>query len=234
MSSFSIGQMNQFGDAFEAVGGNTKHLTCLGQSPVILENLLKVLDGQAVFQLSEAPAPVLFSFEKNEHGHVILTFTGLDLVGVEEIGRLESANYRVGDYAKSCFRSMKKDGYDKKHRLVAGQEYKVALMPGREIEHDRDRTTDALRRRGMNHYGYGEPLAGLIPRVRETLSDKQMEELDIWYVAALHDPITDSDGSPDVLDSRRRDGGRQVDASWDDPDDQWDDCGAFVFPVSAR
>lgn len=53
MSSFSIGQMNQFGDALEAVGGNAKHLTRLGQTPAILENLIRVLDGEAVFQLNE-------------------------------------------------------------------------------------------------------------------------------------------------------------------------------------
>ena len=66
MSSFSIGQMNQFGDALEALGGNTKHLTRLGQSPAILENLLKVLDGKAMFNLNGLAESVVTAFERNQ------------------------------------------------------------------------------------------------------------------------------------------------------------------------
>ncbi len=174
-----------------------------------------------------------FAFERNEHGHVVLTFVGLDLTGAAEVERLEEARNRVSDYAKSCFLSTREDSYDKHHRLEAGRIYKVALMPGKEIERDADRTTANLRKRGMEHYGYGKPVGGLVPRVRENLSDKQMEELGIYYAAALHDPITDSDGDPFVLYANRLDGGQRVNTYWDVPDNQWDDIGAFVFPVSA-
>ena len=174
-----------------------------------------------------------FAFERNEHGHVVLTFVGLDLTGAAEVERLRATGYRVSEYAESCFVSTRDDSYDSHHRLVAGQAYKVALVPGKEIVRDCDRTTANLRERGMRHYGYGKPLAGLIPRVREVLSDKQMEELGIWYAAALHDPITVSNGYPRVLYARRSDDGRWVDTYWDDPDGQWGDGGAFVFPLSA-
>jgi len=173
-----------------------------------------------------------FIFERNEHGHVILLFAGLDLTGAAEIERLESGNFRVGGYAKSCFLSTREDSYDKHHRLEAGRIYKVALVPGKEIERDSDRTTENLRKHGMKHYGYGKPLAGLIPRVREVLSDKQMEELGIYYATALHEPITDSLGGPDVLDANRNDG-QWVNTYWDNPDNRWNDNGAFVFPVAA-
>src|SRR3989344_1486317 len=73
-----------------------------------------------------------FAFERNEHGHVVLTFTGLDLIGSAEVTRLTAGGYRVSDYAKSCFLSTREDSYDKIHRLEAGRIYKVALMPGRE------------------------------------------------------------------------------------------------------
>jgi hypothetical protein len=174
-----------------------------------------------------------FTFERNEHGHVVLTFTGLDLTGAAEVKRLRAAKYRVDYDAKSCFLSTLEDSYDRKHLLEAGRIYKVALMPRLEIVRDSNRTTANLRKRGMEHHGYGMPLAGLIPRVREVLSDKQMEELGIWYVAALHEPITDSDGDPRVLHASRGGGGRWVSVVCDDPDDQWDDVGSFVFPVLA-
>lgn len=176
-----------------------------------------------------------FAFERNEHGHVVLTFTGLDLVGAAEIERLEAAGYRVGrPYAESCFLSTRDDSYDLHHRLVAGRIYQVALMPGVEIERDSDRTTEALRRRGMKHYGYGKPVGGLIPRVRENLSDEQMKELGVRYAAALHDPIAGSGGDPGVLGAGRGGGGRWVDACWDGPGRQWRGGGVFVFPVSGK
>lgn len=175
-----------------------------------------------------------FTFERNEHGHVVLTFVGLDLTGAQEIERLVAQQYIVGDFAKSCFLSTNEDSYDLHHCLVAGQEYKVALIPNKEIESDSDRTTDALRKRGMEHYGYGKPLGGVIPRVREVLSDKQMEELGIFYAVALHDPIIDAVGGPNVLGASRNGGGHKVNAFWNGPNNQWVDGGACVFPVSAE
>jgi len=45
--------------------------------------------------------------------------------------------------------------------------------------------------------------------------------------------ITGSDGNPNVLNANRNDDGQLVGANWDKPDNQWNDNGAFVFPVSA-
>jgi hypothetical protein len=173
-----------------------------------------------------------FAFERNEHGHVIITFTGLDLTGADEIKRFEAAGFRVGDYAKYCFTSTKADGYDKNHRLVAGQTYKIALVPGKEIERDSDRLTVNLQKLGEK-YGYGKPLGGHIPRIRESVSDKQMKEMGFVYIVSLHDPIKDSGGFSRVLDARRRVDSRWVGTGWGRPNDQWSDSGAFAFPVFA-
>ncbi len=173
-----------------------------------------------------------FEFERNQHGHVVLTFIGLDLTGAQEVERLGAA-YRVGELAKSCLLSTATDSYDANHRLVLGQEYKVALVPHSEIKRDSDRTTRNLREWGRKNYGYGKPLAGLTPRIRERLSDKQLEELGLLYVVVLHDPIVDSDGDPRVLDAGRRGGGRWLGTCWARPDDQWYVGGASAFPVLA-
>jgi hypothetical protein len=105
-------------------------------------------------------------------------------------------------------------------------------MPGKEIEDGGQRTTQNLRDRGMNHYAYGKPLAGLMPRIREVLTDKQMEELGIAYVACLHDPIKNSDGYPDVLSTLRYGHGRHLGAYYVHPTYRWRDGGSFAFPVS--
>jgi len=195
-------------------------------------NKLGGVEGARAFLRGEQKlAPV--SFERNEHGHVVLSVTGLDLAGEQEVERLEAARFRVSGWAKSCLTSTKKDGYDKNHRLVAGQEYKIALMPTKEIERNSDRTTDALRTRGIERYGYEKPLAGIVPRIRESVSDEQMKEMGFWFIAALHEPIKDSDGDPLVLNARRDGDGLWLFAFWDHPDRHWDGYGAFAFLVPA-
>lgn len=204
-----------------------------------LDNLLAGNDGEVVLvefkkfvkrQSCWGPA----MFEHNEHGHIIVTVMGLDLTGAQEIEQLKTAGYIVSDYAKFCLLSNKKDGYDKNHRLVGGQSSKLALMPGKEIERNSDRTTENLRKRGMERYGYGKPLGGHILRIRGLVSDEQMEEMGgAWYIAGLHDLIEDSDGDPLVLRAHRDDVGRRLGASFGRPDFQWGGVGLFAFPVPA-
>ena len=188
------------------------------------------LDELALFNQRKNP----FAWERNEHGHVVLTVTGLDWSGAAEVDRLKEQKYNVGDIATSCFKSTKSDGYDLNHRLVEGQTYRVVLVPGKEIERINDRTTAGLLAFG-ERLGYLRPQAGIIPRLRERLTDKQLEELGWWYIVALHQPIVDAGGSPNVLGLHRNDANRGVGAYFGYPARQWNDSGAFafLFPASA-
>jgi hypothetical protein len=172
--------------------------------------------------------------QRNEHGHLIVKVTGLDLTGTQEIARLEAAGYRLGNYAKSCLQSTAADGYDKNHRLVAGREYSIALMPTKEIADWSDRTTANLRTLGIERYGYTKPLAGIVPRIREFVSNEQMEKMGFWFIAAPHEPIRGSDGDPSVLYADRDDYVRWLYADWVPSDGKWDGDGAFAFVASAR
>lgn len=60
-----------------------------------------------------------------------------------------------------------------------------------------------------------------------------MEEMGFWYIATLHDPITDSDGAPFVLLAGRGGDGRWLGAGFVHPDGRWGDHGAFAFLVPA-
>ncbi|MBI2589411.1 hypothetical protein HYW32_00020 [Candidatus Berkelbacteria bacterium] len=195
-------------------------------------NKLGGLEGARAFLRGEQKlVPVLF--ERNEHGHIVLTVTGLDLTGEQEVKRLEAAGFCLGNWAKSCLLSTEKDGYNTNHRLVDGQSYKIALMPTREIKRDSDRTVDVLRKRGIEKYGYEKPLAGIVPRIRETVSAKRMEEMGFEYIVAPHDTIKDSDGHTDVLGAHRFDDGPWLYAIWTHPGICWDGNGAFAFLVPA-
>lgn len=215
-----------------AIIGNLPGERLAGLSADLFHKVQKgiiTLDELALFNQRKDP----FSFERNGHGHVIVTITGLDLTGAEEIERLVSAGNRVSGWARSCFLSTNFDSYDANHRLVAGREYKIALVPTKEIERNADRTTENLRNRGAKEYGYGKPLGGIIPRIREKVSDKLMEEMGFWYIAAPHDPIKDSDGGSSVLNADRRGDGRWVLADFGRPGGRWGDDGAFAFLVPA-
>ena len=203
----------------------------LGTIEAIVDKLGGLEGAHAFLRGEQKLVPV--EFERNEHGHIVITITGLDLTGKQEVKRLTAAGFRVSNWAKSCLLSTKEDGYDKNHRLVAEQSYKIALMPTREIERDADRTTDALCTRGIEKYGYEKPLAGTVLRIRETVADKQMEEMVFWYIAAPHDTIKDSVGGPNVLHVCRPDDGPWLHASWDLPDFRWRGNGAFAFLVPA-
>lgn len=170
-------------------------------------------------------------FERNEHGHIVLTITGLDLTGAQEIEQLIGAGYR-SDYVESCFTSTSDDSYDANHRLVAGKEYKIALIPGKEIKHGSERTTANLQKLG-DKYGYGKPLAGIIPRIRGVVSNEMMEEMGVYYIAALHEPIKGFGGVPSVLDARRNGDGPWVNATYVEPGHWWNDRGSFAFFVPA-
>lgn len=188
------------------------------------------LDELALFTQRKNPF-ALEQFERNEHGHIIVTITGLDLTGAQEIERLEAAKYRIGDYARQMLTSTKPDGYDAKHLLVAGQAYKIVLLPSKHITRDADRTTRNLCAEAEK-FGYGKPLGGITPRIRETISDEQMEKMEFWYIVTLHDPISDAGGGPHVLSALRGDG-RWLNSYWVSPAHQWDGFGAFAFVLPA-
>lgn len=170
----------------------------------------------------------LDEFERNEHGHIVLTITGLDLTGRQEIRRLKDAGFRVSNSMELCLTSEKYGGYDK-HRLVAAQQYKIALMPTKEIIRDAGRTTDGLREHAAENYGYTKPLAGIAPRIFELLSGKLMEEMGFSYIIILHNPIKDDAGDPGVLNATRWHDGLWLCANWVYPVRRWDGCGAFAF-----
>lgn len=163
---------------------------------------------------------------KNANGHYVVTISGLALTGTEEITRLESAGFRIGTYARQILTN---GDYDKKHRLEVGKQYQIVLVPGKEVTSNR---TTANLKAHAKKFGYIVPKAGIMPRIREAVSDKQMEEMGIWYIAGLHDSIKDSDGSPGVLGSDRYVDGLWLGTHWGRLESVWDDVGAFAFLVS--
>lgn len=185
-------------------------------------------------QFTQRKNPFNVEFERNEYGHIVLAFEGIDLTGEEEIERFLRSGLHVSDRAMLCLTSAQKDDYDKNHRLIAGQQYEVALMSTREIERVSDRTTSALRLRGHEHYGYAKPPAGIIPRIREIVSNKQMKDMGFWDIAAPHDAIKNSRGVPSILTTSCLLGDKPgISATPEYSRYYWNGFNAFAFLVPA-
>ena len=63
------------------------------------------------------------------------------------------------------------------------------------------------------------------------VTDEQLEQMGLWYIVTMHEPIKDSGGGPLLLDSGRSDGGRWLDADYGGPGGGWGDDGGFAFAV---
>lgn len=142
-------------------------------------------------------------FPKNEHGHYVVTLAGLAINGAEEVSRLEAAGFYVDGSAKVILLNMRGRVYDEKHLLEDGKVYRVALVPGSDAK-------QGLRPQRMQEYGeqfgYKTPRAGLMPRIRECVTDKQMEQMGFRYIAAFHGYIRGM-----ILRSNRCVGGNRLD-----------------------
>lgn len=171
-------------------------------------------------------------FEKKNR--ITFTITGLGLTGAEWVTRLEAGSHRVSVWACDV---LTKPDYDQNHRLEAGKEYKVTLVFGKEIRKDSERTTadlKALARREIGKQAVSGLKGELALLVREKFTNKELEDMGIWYIAVLHESIIDSDGDASILVSSRSAHGSCVDADYGRPGPQWCGDGAFAFLVSTQ
>ncbi len=172
-------------------------------------------------------------FPKNRHGHYVLTITGLDLTGEQEIARV---NGDLDDYERRLLMNTGASSYDNNHRLEDGKEYNIVLVLNNEITTSIQRPVHSSNfpvktedvQKYARGFGYKVPLAGVMPRISEMVSDEQMKKMEIFYFVCFHDPIEDCLGNMNNLMMRlffkRLLSYRNI-----NPNDPWDDYGAFVF-----
>lgn len=157
-----------------------------------------------------------------------LRLTASGRTGKEWVKHLEKNEYRIGSYAKELILS---DEFAAA-RGKKGTEYEIAIVPGKELYESYDTTASIKEKAAAKGWTIPTPEIALL--VREALSDDEMKELGVWYVAALHDPIAGSGGDPGVLGAYRGGGGRWVGADWGYPLDEWDTAGAFALVVPGK
>ncbi len=166
-----------------------------------------------------------------ENGRFHFTVIGAGLESKHWAKRLKDGGHELSKWAKDV---LSKADYDKKHRLEDGKVYKLALVLGTEFSSDSERSTTDLKTFALREIGE-QAVIGLKGElallIREKFTNTELELVGLWYIAVLHEPISDSGGGPSVLRSSRR-AGSFVHAPCDYPDKQWHDDGAFAFLAS--
>lgn len=143
--------------------------------------------------------------------------------GEEWITYLESKGFRLSKYTKDVLRSSD-------FKATTGITYTLAIMRST-LFTDKNRITRKIRAEAEKH-GWLTPHAEVGCLLRDFLSDAELKELDLWWVAVMHEPINDSDGDSSLFYAHRHDVGRWFLTSWGRPDYDWNDQGAFAFLVS--
>ncbi len=175
---------------------------------------------------------ITFSINKKpwtEKGNrIYFEVTTLGLTAEEWITRLKANGHKISNYANQIISN---PNYDKNHRYEPGKTLKVVLIRGTEIKKDSERVNKNLKAIAVKDFGtnsVSELKGELALLIREKFSNKELEEMGLYYIVVLHEPIIDSDGRPNVLNSNRDDGS-YVDASYDSESDSWYGLGAFAF-----
>jgi hypothetical protein len=160
---------------------------------------------------------------REQDGIIYFSVTSDGTTGEEWITRLEGKGFRISDYAKSILRS---DDFKPTNGITT----EIAVLKGM-LFTDSERITKSIRAEADKRK-LVKPNAEVACLIREMFTDKEIEAMGLWWIIAMHEPINDSDGGPDLLDALRRDDGRWLSADCGEPDGKWYQDSGFAFAVA--
>jgi len=167
---------------------------------------------------------------REEHGVIYLPPLISDgTTGPGWIPRLESKDFRIGDYAKKVLQSSD-------FKPTSGVRTEVAVLKGMLFE-DNDRITKNIRVKAYagtftQQRKLFDPNAELVCLICEKFTDEEIEAMGLWHIVTMHEPINDSDGGTSLLGARRSGGSRWLYACSGRPGIRWYRGYCFAFVVS--
>ncbi|MGB3922051.1 MAG: hypothetical protein WBL19_02090 [Minisyncoccia bacterium] len=159
---------------------------------------------------------------RDEGGILYFSVTSNGTTGEEWVERLQKKGFRLGDYAK---RALLSPGF----KPTFGITIEVAVLHGLIFEDD-NRLTQKIRTFAAERK-LEAPSAEIACLIREKFTDKEIKEMGLWYIVAMHEPFG-FDGDMFLLDANRDDGGRWLGTSYGWSDDSWEWDSGFAFVVS--
>ncbi len=167
-----------------------------------------------------APTPTGWTVDDEGNIHFTITSNGMTREQWEQ--HFERRGWRIGYYARELLRRASE-------APTNGVTYNIVVRPGKKIS-DSDRITKKIRA-AADKKGWQKPHWEVACLIRDTFTDEQLEQMGLWYIVTMHEPIKDSDGDPFLLISSRFGDGRWFNASYGRPGDDWSDNGGFAFSV---
>ena len=160
----------------------------------------------------------------NEEDSVIrFSVTSDGTTGPQWIERLEKKGFRVSDYAKSVLLSSD-------FRPSSGITTEIAVLKGT-LFSDSERITKNIRaeagRRGLT-----APNTEVVCLIREKFTNKDLEQMGLWCIVTMHEPIKNSVGVPFLLGASRAGDGRWLYAYYGRSVHRWFRVGGFAFAVA--
>lgn len=218
---YSIGAMNQLGDALENADFTTEEVTKLKQFKN-LSGIKDVLNGKAEIKLiSPLPKPIFCSWREVD-GVIYFSVTSNGTTGEEWLARLGKKGYHVSAYTKILLLS-------EDFKQTSGVTTEVAVLKG-VIFKDVDRITKKIRAEAERRK-LSKPNVEVACLIREMFTDKEIEDMGLSWIVTMHEPIKDSTGALSLLRSYRYGNGSCLYPRCDDPDGYWDSDGGFAFEV---
>lgn len=167
-------------------------------------------------------APMPISWAVDPEGNIRFTVTSNGMTREQWEQHLERRGWRIGNRGRQALRHASEVPTN-------GVIYNIVVCPGRNIS-DRDRITKKICA-AANKKGWVKPHWEVACLIRDTFTDEQLEQMGLWYIVTMHEPINDFDGVPSLLSSARDVVGRWFIAGYGRADDRWDDNGGFAFAV---
>ncbi|MBI2647724.1 MAG: hypothetical protein HYW98_00035 [Candidatus Wildermuthbacteria bacterium] len=166
-----------------------------------------------------------------ERDVIYFSVTSDGSTGEDWIKRLESNDFRFGDYAKQVLRSPD-------FKPTNGVTTEVVVLKGMLFE-DNDRITKKIRSEAYaGTFTQGrklfDPNAEVACLIREKFTDEEIEAMGLVWLVVMHDPINDSGGVPDLLSANRYGYGHWLYACRGRPERRWVRDYGFAFAVVSQ
>lgn len=158
----------------------------------------------------------------DDEGNIHFTLTSNGFTRERWESHLERRRWQISNHARQVLRRASE-------APTSSVTYNIVVRPGKSIS-DSDRITKKIRA-VAEKYGWLKPHWEVACLIRDAFTDEQLEQMGLWYIVTMHEPIKDSDGDPSLLSSDRDVGGRWLIADYGRPDDGWNDDGGFAFAV---
>lgn len=186
-------------------------------------NKLGGMEGVQRFLRGELTVSELVRSWREQDGVIYFTVTSDGTTGPRWIERLEKQGFRISNWAKSVLNSSD-------FLPTSGITTEIAVLKGL-LWSDNQRITKNIRAEADNRK-LTKPNAEVACLIREKFTDKEIETMGLVWIVAMHEPIRDSGGDPDLLDARRDGDGRWLGAACDGPGRRWRRGDGFAFVAS--